>query len=217
MADILASDTHNTTSQPTDRVPLITPAKCQLHMTQGTITRSYRRTLHNLFTESNTRRHICHRLDITQATMDSIAWTEFHRAFRSLTNGTQRIIRRWMYGYLPTQHRLARYKISPTDHCPVCNRCEETDLHFLTCGGSTSWNDSLFSRLEHLCYKHKVHSAFEQHITSHLRQYLNSGTPPVSVQTDIGWHAAFSGLFAHQWIQWANTLQHPSNRSFLIT
>ena len=217
MADILASDAHNSPVQSTARVPLITPAKCQLHTKQGTITRSYRRTLHNLFTEQHTRRHICQRLDITTTTMSSIAWTEFHRAFRYLPTGIQRIIRRWMYGYLPTQRRLARYKISPSDLCPICNRCVETDLHFLTCGGSPSWNESLFNRLEHLCHKHNVHTSFHHKLVSDLRQYLDSNTPPASLQSDIGWYATFSGLFAQHWIQWANTLHHTSNGSFLIT
>ena len=112
LADSLAADVHTENNAPTHNVPLIRPSGCQLQTRNGTITRSYTRALHEAFTYQQTLEHICRRLEIHQTTMREIAWSEFDRAFNKLTTGTQRIIRRWMFGYLPTQRRLARYKQS---------------------------------------------------------------------------------------------------------
>ena len=64
IADSLASTVHEDSPTATNKVPLVTPAGCQLQIKKGTITRSYTRMLHNAFTYKQTSRHICNRLGI---------------------------------------------------------------------------------------------------------------------------------------------------------
>ena len=200
MADELASRAHTSAPSNTSYVPLITIARCQLNLHYGTITRSYKTALHNAFTHQHTCKHICHRLQITQSTMDTIAWTEFSRAFRSLSTGSQRIIRRWIFGFLPTHQRLARYKLRPSPACPICQQHDETDIHFLVCGGSQSWNESLFSPIEQLCWKYTLHHSQERTLISSLRSFLNGLSPSTSIQTQLGWFATFYGIFSRAWV-----------------
>ena len=215
MADELASQAHTFAPPNTSHVPLITTARCQLNLHNGTITRSYKTTLHNAFTHHHTCKHICRRLHITQTTMDTIAWTEFSRAFRSLPTGNQRIIRRWIFGFLPTQRRLARYQIRPSPACPICKQHAETDIHFLICGGSQSWKESLFSPIEHICWKYNLHHSQERILTSSLSSFLNGHTPSTSIQTQLGWFATFYGIFSHAWVY--SIHDDPSTGSTVLT
>ena len=205
LADNLAASKHDDHTQPTKHAPLITIAGCQLRTKQGTITRSYTRLLHCAFTDQSTCKHICQRLNIPSGSLNDIAWDEFDRAFRSLSTGSKRTIRRWMFGYLPTQRRLARYNQSHSSLCPTCQRETETDLHFLTCGGSTSWKESLFDPLERLCQTSHTHQHFDTTFFTSIRMFLDGRIPPSSVQSDLGWKAAFSGLLAIEWTTTSNT------------
>ena len=183
----------------------------------GTITRSYTKTLHDAFTENATSRHLCHRLDIDNNTLHSIAWTEFHRAIKSFSPGHKRTIRKWLFGYLPTQRRLARYKHSSTDACPICQQHPETDEHFLTCGGSANWQDFLFEPLARLFSKYQTHRHFETTLTTQLKLFLNNNMSELSIQSDIGWKALFTGLFHKHWITLHNQHSTQPNGSMIIT
>ena len=105
-----------------------------------------------------------------------------------------------MFGYLPTRRRLVKYKHSPSPLCPVCNLHDETDLHFLTCGGSASWNQTLFSPFEHLCHTSQINRTFEATFLTSTKMFLNGRIPPVSVQSEIGWIATFLGLLVKDWL-----------------
>ena len=214
IADSLASSAHEDCPTVTNKVPLVAPAGCQLQINKGTITRSYTRMLHNAFTYKQTSRHICNRLGIFHTTMNSIAWDEFDRAFKSFGPGNQRILRRWMFGYLPTQRRLARYKLTSSPLCPICNQHNETDEHFLTCGGSASWQTHLFSPFEHLSHIQNLPTTLQLHVTAHLTNYLDHHQPSDSPQSDLGWFAAFTGLFSITWIELFN--QYVPNGSALL-
>ena len=220
MADALAADVHKWNPHSTQHVPLISLAGCQMNTPLGTITRSYTRTLQAAFTEQATRKHLCNRLDIEPTTFNAIAWSEFHRAFQTLTQSQKRITRKWLFGYLPTQRRLARYQLSNSDRCPVCKQHTETDAHFLTCGGSESWKDNLFDPLLRLFHKHHTHHTFESEIISQMRQCLNQQLPSPSVQSTVGWKAMFTGILHHEWITQYNsssTSSPSTNGSFVIT
>ena len=217
MADELAASVHKNQTRPTNKVPLITLAGCQLHTQHGTITRSYTRTLHDAFTHQQTSQHICHRLGIHTTSMSNIAWLEFDRAFKSLPTGTKRTIRRWIFGYLPTQRRLARYKQSPSALCPTCRQHDETDMHFLTCGGSTSWQTYLFEPMKQLFHKLGIHSTLDSYIASRLRSFLDHGPIDDSLQLEIGWNAIFTGLFNNSWIEYINQHTNPPTGSALVT
>ena len=200
IADNLAANVHKEHHPQTKHVPLITIAGCQLRTKQGTITRSYTRMLHAAFTDQSTSTYLCNRLNIHSNILTQIAWDEFERAFRSLSTGSKRIIRRWMFGYLPTQYRLARYKQSNSSLCPVCKQHDETDVHFLICGGSKSWHDNFFNPLERLCQTSTNNQQLANTFRTGTRMFLDGRTPPYSVQSDIGWTAAFSGLLTSEWI-----------------
>ena len=204
IADSLASRVHQEQNPPSNRVPIITIAGCQLHTRQGTITRSFTRTLHNAYTYQQTRRHICNRLGIHSTLFPHIAWTEFGRAFRSLSSGTKRIIRRWIFGYLPTQQRLARHQQCASPLCPICKQTPETDEHFLICGGRDSWTISLFDPLERLFHKHNVPHAMTKVLLSLLQQYIR-GLPIVNtLQPEVRFFSVFSGIFPIAWIDTYN-------------
>ena len=217
IADELATNAHNSHNHDTTRVPLITPAVCQLHTKHGTITRSYYKILHEAFTDKTTTTHICNRLQIGQATIHYIAWNEFARAFRGLTPGQKRTVRKWIFGYLPTQTRLSRYNYSSSNLCPICKQSDETDSHFLICGGSTSWQETLFEPLKLMCHKQHAPSTFESHLLTQLKAFLDGTTPDDSVQSTLGWTAIFYGLFAQQWITIINQHHQLTNGSSLIT
>ena len=217
IADKLADQAHTLQPSNNNHVPLITLAGCQLQLKQGTITRSYTRLLQQAFMDSSTRQHICNRLNINRQTMDTIAWKEFARAFSSLSQGSQRIIRRWIFRYLPTQRRLARYKQSKSSLCPMCNTTEETDLHFLTCGGSNAWQTILLSPLEHLLHKHQANNHFASLLLANTKSFLADRAVTQQLQSDIGWQACFMGLFDQRWIELHNQTSKLQNGSTLIT
>ena len=150
--------------------------------------------------EHTTRQHLCHRLKLDNNTLDSIAWTEFNRAFQSSSHGHKRTIRKWLFGYLPTQRRLHRYKLSPSDLCPICQLHPETDTHFLTCGGSVSWQIQLFDPLEQFFHKSQIPQTFGTALVQQMHRYLNRQPPGLTVQSTIGTKAMFNGLFHQDWI-----------------
>ena len=82
MADELAT-AHYTRIDTTKghRVPLITPAHCQLHTSVGTITRSYTPALHHAYSDQTTRQHICTHFQLERTQVDTIAWRPFGTAF----------------------------------------------------------------------------------------------------------------------------------------
>ena len=218
IADSLAGKAHNNiNNNATHHVPLITIAGCHLRTKEGTITRSYTKHLHQAFTHQSTCKHICHRLKIDLRTMNQIAWQEFAIAFKSLPLGTRRIVRRWMFGYLPTQRRLVRYRQAHSPLCPLCNNFDETDIHFLTCGGSASWNDILLSPLELLCHKQQACNALTNQLISNTKRFLDNQPTDLAIQSSIGWSAIFTGLFDQQWITLQQTNSPSQTSSQLIT
>ena len=216
MADSLAADAHTAHNSPSHNVPLISLAGCQLQTKAGTITRAYTRTLHEAFTYQQTTKHICHRLGIHQTRMHSIAWSPFNQAFQSLPLGSQRIIRRWMFGYLPTQRRLTRYKQSSSPLCPICHLHDETDEHFLTCGGSSSWKSTLFTPLEQLSHKHQLPSVLESYIRQQFQLVLDNPRHLMQPQADLPGLAIFSGIFHLEWITFLK-VHLPSRGPSLLT
>ena len=122
-----------------------------------------------------------------------------------------------MFGYLPTQRRLARYKQSPSAICPTCCQHDETDVHFLICGGSTTWQLYLFEPMERLFHKLGIHPTLESYITSQLRSFLDHGTINNSLQLEISWNAAFTGLFSTRWIEYINQHTNPPIGSTTVT
>ena len=182
-----------------NRVPLITPARCQLHTSAGTITRSYLPVLHRAYTEQTTRQHISKRFNLERTQVDTIEWRTFGKAFRKLKPGHQRIIRRWMYGYLPTQRRLHRYNPHISNLCPLCRTQIETDHHFLICGGSDTWEDTLFVPIETLCRKYKQR-IFCSHFLDNTRSFIRGlPTNPALKQSSLGWTTIFYGLLHTEW------------------
>lgn len=209
IADTLAKTHIRTLPAAMEKVPLITIARCQLHIRNATITRIPAIRLRQSFTNDQSQAHIRTRFGFTPHTYDQIAWPEFAAAFKSLSNSQQRIFRRWMYGFLPTQKRLHRYGNSPDDLCPVCHGHVETDLHFIHCGCAESWTKSLFEPLRHICNKLKATHWVETSIHQNLTQYLNTQDPiypdpwirmATLSQTEIGWKNCFYGFYSKQWI-----------------
>ena len=213
MADSLAKDHAKTTNHATTTTPLISLAGCQLSINHSTITRSIPRYLAAAYSQQASINHIRRRLELPTNIHHLVAWKEFSRALLSFSVAHQRTIRRWIYGFLPTQKRLFRYMTCPSPLCPRCRRTTETDNHLLKCGGDTDWHDHLFTPLERLCHKHTISPWIETHLTKNLRNYLNSQPPLTDTnnidQHLIGWSAAFYGIFSTQWI----TLQNNYNPS----
>jgi len=156
--------------------------------------------------------------------MELIAWEEFAKAFASFSTGSQRILRRWIYGFLPTQRRLYRHNTSTNDLCPVCTTSEETDTHFLLCQGAGSWEDYLFQPLATMLHKHPATHWVDNAILTNLRRFLNQKPPrvphpwiqsPMDAQSVLGWENCFRGLFSTTWISKQN--QSASHGSRLVT
>ena len=227
LADELAK-THNKSLPTTNpKIPLITLSACQIHTRGATISNSISRHLTNAFNHSTSIKHISNRLRIDHTTQNQIAWKEFARALSSLTTGHQRIIRRWIYGFLPTQKRLHRYKACTSPTCPMCESQVETDHHFLLCGGVTSWSDNLFSPLERTCRKHDATHWVENTITTNLIKHIENRAPiahnqwiqaAFESQTQIGWNNTMYGIFSTAWITHQNDSRpHHPNGSTLLT
>ena len=227
IADQLAKQHNDSITETTNKVPLITPSACQINIRGKTITRSIPRHLTAAFTHSTSITHIRHRLNIASPHISSIAWKEFARALSSLPLGQQRIIRRWIYGFLPTQLRLHRYKSATSPTCPLCQSHPETDNHFLTCGGADSWQDTLFLPLEKICRKHHATHWVEHTITTNLIHTLQRTTPRTQnpwiqpafdTQQQLGWSNALYGIFGKAWIRKQNESRpHNPNGSTFIT
>ena len=213
LADSLASKHNRQMTTTALRTPLITPARCQLHIHSTTITASLPNHIRQAYTHQTTITHLLRRLHTPLQLSHSIAWDEFTRAFTSFSAAHQRILRRWIYGFLPTQKRLHRYGACPSPLCPQCKHQIETDVHFLNCGGSNTWNEDLFEPLELLFHKLRATHWIQQTLTTNLRHYLDCGTPvspnqwiqpAVDTQTQIGWHLPFYGLLSKKWIEYQN-------------
>ena len=134
-----------------------------------------------------------------------------------IRNRLQIVIHWWMFGYLPTQRRLVHYQQAHSPLCPLCNNCNETDLHFLTCGGSESWNDSLLSPLKLLCHKQQACNALTSQLISNTRRFLDGQPTDLTIQSNIGWSALFTGLFNRQWIELQQTYSTPQYSSHMTT
>lgn len=211
---------------PQVKVPLITPARCQLHSHHTTITRAHKLRLRQSFTHNTSTTHLRTRLQLSRETYDDIAWLEFHRAFQSLTMAQQRTARRLIYGFLPTQRRLFRNNTTPSPYCPHCHVEEETDLHFLKCGGASTWSDNLFKPLEALFHKYKATHWIQQSIRGNLQRFLDGNNPriydpwiqtPTTSQTNISWHFCFLGMFSKTWIHKQDRTTTHKTGSRLIT
>ena len=211
IADQLATQHLSQISQPTSKAPLLDPARCQLHIGGNTITRALPTYLRSAFSDKHIRTHLLRRLDI--APNLDILWPSFSSAFHKLSSSQQRIIRKWVFGFLPTQRRLHRYSDCSSPLCPKCRLSPETDHHFLTCGGATSWSEHLFQPLERLHRRQQITPWVFQTITSNLKNYINQ-TPPscpnqwiapaYDSQTTIGWSSCFYGLFSPTWARQHN-------------
>ena len=131
IADTLAKRCNDSIESPQTQVPRPSPARCQLHIGNHTITRSIATTLHFAYSKTTSLSHIATCLQIPPNMAYTIAWKEFAQAFKSFSPGHQRILRRWIYGFLPTQQRLFRNGTSNSELCPICRQVTETDQHFL--------------------------------------------------------------------------------------
>ena len=185
-------------------------------MAMGTITRSYTRVLHNAFTHTTTSKHLCHRLNIGKSTLKSIAWDEFSRAFRSLSPSHKSTVRKWIFGYLPTQRRLAKYNNCQSATCPQCQQQDETDLHFLICGGSESWQDCLIQPIQRICHQHKPHPVFESLLVTQVQRFLNGEPNETTPQSELGWQAAFAGFLSQDWIPLTRNTQGSTTLTKII-
>ena len=209
IADKLATEHNSTLDHPMKKAPLFHPAGCQLQLNHSTITHSIPQRLHHAFTYTQSIRQITHRLLLHPNIKDNIAWTAFARAFKAFPVGSQRILRRWIYGFLPTQRRLHRMGAGNSPLCPRCQQQVETDHHFLICGGPTSWTTDLLSPMELLFHKHHTAKWLESAVRGNIHRFLNS-QPPITVhpqnqpamnsQTTIGWGSIFYGIFSNSWI-----------------
>ena len=156
MADTLAKQHNLTLAQPMEQVPLINCAACQVNINGQTITHSLAKELHQAYTLETSTIHLTHRINLHSNYRTTIAWNEFAQALKSFTTNHQRILRRWIYGFLPMQQRLHRNGTSSSPMCPNCQQHVETDEHFLTCGGASSWQEYLLNPLDALF--HKAHA-----------------------------------------------------------
>lgn len=213
MADDLADDYNESMTHPLTHVPLLAPARCQLQLGSLTPTRSLPYRLRQEYHRPASILHLRHRFNLSIDTYQDINWEAFEKAFATFSPSSQRILRRWLYGFLPTQRRLHRNGTSPDDLCPRCSQVPETDAHFLQCQGALSWSQYLFHPLEALCLKMKVTHWFEHAITLNLIRYLDNRPPLyphptvttcVTNQHHIGWVNCFFGLFSNQWISAQN-------------
>lgn len=209
IADNLAKKRIRMTPQACERVPLLPTTGCQLHIHNKTITRVPALRLRQSYNLHQTSLHIRRRFKLTPASYQDIAWPEFARAFRSLSTASQRIFRRWMYGFIPTQRRLHRQGTCPSPMCPVCKTHVETDEHFISCGGTTPWETSFFQPMALLHRKHDVTHWVETGLVRNFKRYIQNQSPvqmdpwineAIHSQTEIGWDGCFSGLYSKQWI-----------------
>ena len=221
IADNLAKQHNKTMTSPATQVPLISHARCQLNIKGKTITSKIPQRLWDAYTESQSLQHLQHRLQLRPLEIHMIAWDEFAKAFSSFSSGSQRIIRRWLYGFLPTQRRLHRTNTSTNSLCPICNHSEETDLHFLLCQGAESWEESLFQPLSTILRKHPATHWVDNALLINLRRFLNQQhprspsewiQPAVNSQSILGWELSFRGLFSKSWIHKQNQAAHHGSR-----
>ena len=208
-----------------ETVPLLHQAACQLHIKGKTITRSIANNLHRAYTYESSTTHLTNRLNLHSTYRASIAWTEFARAFKSFPVGSQRILRRWIYGFLPTQLRLQRAGTGASPECPICKQHPKTDEHFLTCGGAPTWKEYFLEPLDKLLHKqnagHWIAAGLRTNIVLFLnRQPPQSPTPwiqpAIESQTELGWKSVFSGIFSTSWAHFQNLCNPLGNGSTLV-
>ena len=208
LADRLATKHLHQINGNTTHAPLLAPARCQVNIHGKTITRGIPNNLRSAFFDKPLQDHLLRRLGIS--IHQDINWNCFSSAFLQLPQRHQQTIRKWVFGFLPTQRRLHRYSECPSPLCPKCKTTPETDYHFLTCGGADSWSEYLFQPLEALQRQHNITHWVYHTIYNNLRRFLNQ-TPPQCLnnwiadayehQTNIGWNACFYGALSPAWSQ----------------
>ena len=225
IADKLANQHNTTLSHPMEKVPLLNPAQCQLQIKGKTITRSIARHLQQAFSIEASTKHLMNRLGLHSNYRYNIAWPEFSRAFRSFPSTQQRILGRWIYGFLPTQRRLHRAGVCPSPLCPTCRQHTETDVHFLTCGGAISWKEYLLDPLDKLFTQQKAGQWIESGLRNNIKNFMNQQAPStthpwiqpaVDSQTELGWQSLFSGILSNSWVSYQNQCHPSKNGSSLI-
>ena len=73
------------------------------------------------------------------------------------------------------------------------------DHHFLICGGSDAWEESLFKPIASLC-KTVGNPILHSHFANNTRLFLRSlPTNPDLQQTSLGWESIFCGLLSTEW------------------
>ena len=222
LSDRLATQQLHRIDSDTTHVPLLDPARCQVNIYGKTITRSVPSQLRSAFYDQQTKNHILRRLGVS--VHQDVHWQCFSSAFNNLSHSQQRTIRKWIFGFLPTQRRLHRYSECPSPLCPKCKTTTETDYHFLTCGGAGSWTETLFQPLEALARRHNLTPWVHHTISINLKNFLNQMNPhcptawiltAYNQQSTIGWEACFYGITSTEWAKSHDRAQptcHSGNR-----
>ena len=154
---------------------------CPAYITAGDIFHcSHERTL-TLWRHGEFRLHqyLCRRLSLSRSQLDDINWHVFRLSQQNLDSAQQRFLPKFIADWLPTEHKLQRYK-SSDGRCPFCHDHDETVDHFIQCqhpdSPTRSFRSSLNKQLIALHTDPEVRTAILDQVTVWLDQ---SPTNPI--------------------------------------
>ena len=136
----LARDLAATSASPPPQLPLIyhfPSSGASLVSETNTLTGSLSYSIRTIKNTKALRQHTEQRHKWPPQIWDTIDWDAHHFSLRRLTKSKNRTAKKFIHGWLPTLHKLHRYKQHPHSICPCCNTDRETNNHLLQCSWRT--------------------------------------------------------------------------------
>lgn len=104
-----------------------------LYINDMIITRSHKTSMRSASTSPNLREYFLKQFLWRPYTPDLIWWEIHGSSLESFPKNDRRRLRKFIFGWLPTNERLFSYKQTPDARCPTCNYICETHEHLLKC------------------------------------------------------------------------------------
>jgi hypothetical protein len=213
-ADDLTNDYLN--DNPTldhSRVPLLPTTGCQLHLSQGTVTRDLKKELKLARTVPPMKKELCHRYNWSEEDFDGIDWTSHGRALNRLQQHKSTLVK-YLNDILPIGKMVHRYHPKYPQSCPTCQDPMEDRDHFWRCphASRNKWRRECHGNMLQTLNKLDTSPQLQQLYLDALDALLYNKPlesipfdPSVEevakAQAQIGWHQIMSGRFATQWQQ----------------
>jgi hypothetical protein len=195
------------------KVPLLPTTGCQLHLTQGTVTRDIKTELKLARTVPPMKEKLCLLNHWSQEEFDSIDWNSHGRALNRLQKHKSTLVK-YLNDIHPVGKMVHRYHPKYPPSCPSCPAPLEDREHFWRCPAPSrnQWRRECHSKMLQELNKLDTSPPLQTLYLDALDALLYdkpldsiaidpSVAEVANAQAQIGWHQILFGRFATQWQQ----------------